>query len=52
MGERIIVSREPKYTLEQASPELVRWYRDSRGWADVIRSGEYRDYYRTPYGNR
>jgi dTDP-glucose 4,6-dehydratase len=43
---------EPKYTLEQALPQVVRWYRDNRDWADAIRSGEYRDYYQTQYGNR
>jgi dTDP-glucose 4,6-dehydratase len=42
----------PEHTLEQALPELVRWYRDNRSWADAIQSGEYRDYYRTQYGNR
>jgi dTDP-glucose 4,6-dehydratase len=43
---------KPNYTLEQALPEVVQWYRDNRNWADAILSGEYRDYYQKQYGNR
>jgi dTDP-glucose 4,6-dehydratase len=42
----------PQHTLEDALPDLVRWYHENRRWADAIRSGEYRDYYKRQYGNR
>jgi len=42
----------PKRRLDEALPEVVRWYRDNRAWADRIRSGEYQAFYDTLYGAR
>jgi len=42
----------PRYLFEEALPEVVRWYRENRAWADAIRSGEYARFYEQLYGNR
>ncbi len=43
---------EPEYTPEEAIRATVRWYRDNEWWWQVIRSGEFQDYYDRNYGNR
>lgn len=42
----------PRYSLESALPEVVRWYRENGAWTDRIRTGAYADYYRRQYGTR
>lgn len=43
---------EPKYTFEDAIDATVQWYREHREWWEHIRSGEYRNYYESLYGDR
>jgi dTDP-glucose 4,6-dehydratase len=35
-----------------ALESTVTWYRENRGWSDRIRSGAYREFYETLYGQR
>ena len=42
----------PRHTFETALPELVRWYREHKAWADGIRSGHYLNDYAERYGRR
>jgi dTDP-glucose 4,6-dehydratase len=42
----------PRHSLATALPELVRWYREHKPWADAVRSGEYLKYYERQYGKR
>lgn len=42
----------PRHRFEESLPELVRWYRDHRAWADEIRSGHYLRFYEEQYGRR
>ena len=41
---------EPRFTLEQALPLTIRWYQSQGEWLQRLRSGEYREYYRSQYG--
>lgn len=41
---------EPRFTLEQALPLTIRWYQAQGEWLQRLRSGEYREYYRSQYG--
>ena len=34
----------PRWKLEDALPDLVRWYRDHSAWSAQIKSGEYRNF--------
>jgi dTDP-glucose 4,6-dehydratase len=43
---------QPRGSLAQDLPALVEWYRQHKAWADAVRSGEYRRYYRQQYGTR
>jgi dTDP-glucose 4,6-dehydratase len=43
---------QPRHQLETALPELVRWYVEHKSWADAVRSGEYKKFYRQLYGER
>ncbi len=43
---------EPEYTPEEAIRATVRWYKDNEWWWQVIRGGEFQDYYDRNYGNR
>ncbi len=43
---------KPRHVLDEALPALVTWYHENSGWADAIRSGEYRSFYEKLYGNR
>ncbi len=41
---------EPQYTFEQGMEETIAWYLENKAWLDGVRSGAYRDYYKTYYG--
>ena len=43
---------EPAYTFETGLEATVRWYLEHRQWWETIRSGAYRDYYETMYGEK
>jgi len=42
----------PSHTIENSLPAVAQWYHSHREWSDEIRSGAYRDYYASQYGNR
>ncbi len=42
----------PTTIFEDGLRETVEWYRENRAWADEIKSGAYRQYYRAQYGHR
>jgi dTDP-glucose 4,6-dehydratase len=42
----------PRRTFEDGLAETVEWYRTHRAWWEAVKSGAYRDYYRTHYGER
>ena len=42
----------PEIPFERGLSETVKWYRDHSEWVHRCRSGEYRDYYATMYGER
>ena len=41
----------PRYTFEQALPLSIEWYLAQDLWLQRVRSGAYREYYRSQYGN-
>ena len=41
-----------RFSFEKALPDLVKWYREHRSWADDIRSGQYLNFYAQQYGKR
>lgn len=43
---------KPERRLEEGLAETVAWYRDRRDWWEPIKSGEYREYYRSQYASR
>jgi dTDP-glucose 4,6-dehydratase len=43
---------QPRHRFDDGLAATVTWYRDSRSWADRVRSGAYRDYYDRQYGAR
>jgi dTDP-glucose 4,6-dehydratase len=40
----------PVETWESGLQKTIRWYRDNEEWLERVRSGAYRDYYRSQYG--
>jgi dTDP-glucose 4,6-dehydratase len=42
----------PRHTFDAALPDLVRWYKEHKPWADDIRSGHYLKFYEEQYGKR
>jgi dTDP-glucose 4,6-dehydratase len=42
----------PRRSFEQGLAETVAWYRDHRAWWEAIKSGAYRTYYESMYGER
>jgi len=42
----------PQVPFIDGLQETIAWYREHSDWVARIRSGEYRDYYRTQYGER
>jgi len=43
---------EPRHTAEEAIRQTAVWYRDNEWWWRKIKSGEFRQYYETQYGER
>lgn len=43
---------EPAYTFDQGLKETIDWYLANGPWLEHLRSGHYRSYYETLYGNR
>jgi dTDP-glucose 4,6-dehydratase len=43
---------KPARDFDTGLHETVAWYRDNRTWWEHVRSGAYRDYYETQYGDR
>ncbi len=43
---------EPSWNLERGLAETIRWYQDSQDWVERVKSGAYREYYATQYGDR
>ncbi|MBI2438427.1 MAG: dTDP-glucose 4,6-dehydratase, partial [Lentisphaerae bacterium] len=41
-----------QFDFARALQATVEWYLQNRAWWQRIRSGEYRKYYKTIYGNR
>jgi dTDP-glucose 4,6-dehydratase len=42
----------PRRDFDAGLAETVAWYRSNRPWWEHVRSGAYRDYYETQYGQR
>ncbi len=42
----------PETDFEEGLARTIRWYADHREWWERIKSGAFRDYYETMYGNR
>ena len=42
----------PQTTWEEGLRQTIEWYRENQKWVDNVRSGEYREYYESMYGNR
>jgi dTDP-glucose 4,6-dehydratase len=42
----------PRRTFEEGLVETVEWYRAHRSWWEAVKSGAYRRYYETLYGDR
>lgn len=43
---------KPAKTWQDGLSETIGWYQENRKWVESIRSGEYREYYKTMYGGR
>ena len=43
---------EPTVVFEDGLARTIDWYRDNGTWLEQVRSGAYRDYYETMYGDR
>jgi dTDP-glucose 4,6-dehydratase len=43
---------KPAVPFERGLRQTIDWYREHQGWAEQIRSGEYRHYYEKQYGLR
>jgi dTDP-glucose 4,6-dehydratase len=39
-------------TFESGLAQTVAWYRDNADWTRRVKSGEYREYYKSNYGSR
>jgi dTDP-glucose 4,6-dehydratase len=42
----------PEHSFEEGLAATVEWYRESRGWWEPLKSGEYREYYEQQYAAR
>lgn len=42
----------PRWTFERGLADTVEWYRAHRPWWEAVKSGAYRDYYRSMYEDR
>lgn len=43
---------KPLVEFESGLEQTVNWYQSNKDWVDRVRSGAYRDYYETNYGQR
>ena len=43
---------QPRHSPQEAIRKTVAWYRDNEWWWRKIKSGEFREYYETQYGER
>ena len=43
---------EPRHTPEEAVIKTAQWYADNEWWWRKIKSGAFREYYETQYGQR
>jgi dTDP-glucose 4,6-dehydratase len=43
---------EPQVAFEQGLRETVEWYKNNEAWWRPIKSGEFREYYKTQYASR
>lgn len=51
-GKMRALGWQPRAELEQGIADTVRWYADNRSWWEKLKSGAYRDYYRSHYGSK
>ena len=42
---------KPKHRFEEALRETIKWYAENKGWWQKIKSGSFRDYYKSQYGD-
>ena len=42
----------PRVNWEDGLAGTIDWYRNNQAWVDHVRSGEYKEYYRSMYGGR
>ena len=42
---------EPQIKFEDGLHDMVKWYQDNQDWWRRVKSGEYRQYYQSHYGN-
>lgn len=43
---------KPQMTWEEGLAGTIKWYRDNEAWVSHVRSGEYKEYYKSMYGGR
>ena len=43
---------KPGTTWEEGLKKTIDWYRDNQDWVEHVRTGRYREYYRSMYGKR
>ena len=42
---------KPQVSLEEGLKQTIKWYQDNQDWWRRVKSGEYRQYYQSHYGN-
>ncbi len=42
---------EPKVSLDEGLRKTIEWYKKNRSWWEKVKSGEYRKYYKSLYGD-
>ncbi|MBI5788947.1 MAG: dTDP-glucose 4,6-dehydratase [Candidatus Schekmanbacteria bacterium] len=47
---RRVLNWQSQISFEQELEKTIRWYQNNRSWWEPIKSGSYREYYRTHYG--
>jgi dTDP-glucose 4,6-dehydratase len=52
IGKITALGWEPNHSPEEAIAQTAHWYRDNEWWWRKIKSGEFRKYYETQYGER
>lgn len=43
---------KPQVTWEDGLAATIKWYQENQAWVEHVRSGEYKEYYKTMYGSR